>query len=768
MGGTARKAYAPRSRTQDERPITREHNSFSRGMYRDMPASDIPEMGEADIFNFNNFGKYLESRTGSIEWGDHENGIPAAELPESYGPYIFYGKASSDGLYNEYRLNVVAPGENYIWTWIGDDNSVGWFLGVDHGSGIVYEEVVDIIGPGSTGIIARTIPSVLLGDTEVQMAGTVVAPVHTIFFSEYHDKFIIHLGGNIYSSDDIAVSSWERITISGTPYSYDPNFGSLDVAANLSSMVEFIDRIAFFTNAGIYNINVAEGYFFQVNTAVPESLIEHINADTIDPQISVDDTTYKYGRKRVYSLSRITGNGVRDRQTPGSIVEWESGGALPDPDQNFRDYGVQFYLDESSAVGTAFNGDIRGLSPVTTKQDAPQSLQATHYSVYGTENMQLAEGIENLGNDPENLIWELDIPVSWITVVTVVSSPAADTYIVTLSNELPKGLLNVVVEEFNGDLAFIGIQGADIYYKTNRSLSPGNTTFLSYGLASVAGVFSFTGNTITASQAVDLTVGETVYFSGGQTAKVVSISSTTEFTVDSVSGLVVGDYFGGKMSAAPSGSFTIGAISYEAGFDSSVTDNTLYNRSDVYFMPNRFWEPMADGELGDIFGAFAFVGSRESQTVQYCQLAKNFERFFGQHNKPTQYHNLGDTATQISRFKGLMSVKCLASTITFSLTAYTVGGNVGAARFLFIINSANEVSDTIGCVGPWAVAKVDGSNTEMVLTNEPGLRVFNGTSYGANMLKDRILDDLKSIGQNFAVSYSDENGLIIWSVENDN
>lgn len=65
--------FNPRTRQTDERQITRVQTSFEEGVYKDIPASDVPDHGLVELKDMINYGTYLGSRPGSKLWGSLPN-----------------------------------------------------------------------------------------------------------------------------------------------------------------------------------------------------------------------------------------------------------------------------------------------------------------------------------------------------------------------------------------------------------------------------------------------------------------------------------------------------------------------------------------------------------------------------------------------------------------------------------------------------------------------------------------------------------------------
>ena len=75
-----------------------------------------------------------------------------------------------------------------------------------------------------------------------------------------------------------------------------------------------------------------------MNTSVPQVRIQDVGGQPDDSTLPDQTDKPCYGRKRSYSISRLSGVGERSRRTEGVKVLWETGGVAVEVDE--KDYGV--------------------------------------------------------------------------------------------------------------------------------------------------------------------------------------------------------------------------------------------------------------------------------------------------------------------------------------------------------------------------------------------------------------------------------------------
>ena len=74
------------------------------------------------------------------------------------------------------------------------------------------------------------------------------------------------------------------------------------------------------------------------------------------------------------------------------------------------------------------------------------------------------------------------------------------------------------------------------------------------------------------------------------------------------------------------------------------------------------------------------------------------------------------------------------------------------------------VDEQVGIKHYGGVCRVD-RKQQIVITNEPGIRIFNGEAYGENLATDRIVKILEKMKVGYACCYDPINGFTFWGLD---
>jgi len=355
------------------------------------------------------------------------------------------------------------------------------------------------------------------------------------------------------------------------------------------------------------------------------------------------------------------------------------------------------------------------------------------------------------GNNPEELIWEMEIPLVKIFKANLTNgskdftttSPIDRMWISTGFSETTLGLTRIAT------LATNGLSGTF----EDAVTAPSGEYSLSVGAKSLASV-TISGDTLTFGTAISLKVGQPIFFEDEIIRYVVGKTNQTVYTINNI---------------LPGSSSLTQIVGYEIGtidsINSEVRDYDITVRSETMAMVSRFWQPLDNADLGDFLTGFCLVTATGRPMVEYCQVSTGYEYLIGQHNKFYQYTKLDDNVRDISGFNGLFAVKCDGSTKAINSISYVSSGNPDVGRFVFVLSTITDTSKNIGVVGAWCSIKIDGDTTEWVLTSEPALRPFDGKQYGANVLERRMMNRLRNLSTQFSLGFHPQIGLVIWGVE---
>lgn len=744
--------FEQRSREQAERSITRNQNDFAFGVYNDIPSSEIPERGVYYLNNLQNLGFSVQTRSGTRNWGNYKTSEASVQFPNI-----------ADGI----SLSSVISGQGRrTWTSTSDNTfsvlDIGNFIVRQLDGKTVSEEILVYVDDKT--VTTRTSTSDT-GETEVVSIG---GPLNGWLYSDVWDRVIALVGDVVFVSKDRYMTEWYKAQFIGIPNGLDSLTTTAPTNA-ISTFEEYNNAIYFFNSGGIYKVEMSSYpyCFYKVNTSCPKRKIGDTGNLSTEPELPDGTEQYLYGRKRSYTISRLSGEGERDHRSPNVTIEWESGGVIVDETQD-RDYGVSWEYPKANYPADPDDGS-RAFPRVPTVPYGSilaeeDSIHATHLTVYGSLNIHPEYGISRSGNEPELLIFEEDIPV--VTVVNISvgaflrSTPFIDYYELGSGGEdVPDNIATSNgFASVDGETVVVGIDkdAGEMSFTKTTGINVGDVLAISFG-SDIPIKATKLGSNITidlVGSEKDITellqYGMPIYWSDGSIDYIKEYISNTEIVI-------------WEGTTQPSGKLSGALFSpRELKVTPSVSDADLKVRSEVRFMQSRFWTPVENSDLGVISGGFCFFARSNTEIVKYTQLSQKFEYFIGYHNEPLQNIAItNDVVKELRGFDNLVAIRCSGSTKAVSSSDYT-SNEYANSRYVFVVNNINETSKTIGSSGVGSSAKIFGTNSEWVITSEPALRMFDGINYGENVLDNKLMNKLLELQNSYSTWHDPNWGLIWW------
>jgi len=742
----SRKNLSPRYRQQDYRPKVYQQNSFKLGSYNDLPTTEVPSTATHLLYNTISRGSIVDSRMGTKRWGNPVENKTSARLPD----YVFS---------KSIIMTTLAPDKTRQWifnNWVLQQNAVGDYLTYYYNGKYISEKIISVDHNTGEGCFTET-----FNYDNITIANVNVGyPLGGIIYDDNSDRVFIAMGPDFYYCDGYYMESWNKL----------PFIGSLDSRPSYGiTSFDIKNKTVYgFNSNGLYKViaDATTPYFIKTNTPIPTKRIEHVDADIDNPEMPADvfpSGVTPYARKRVYTMSRLLEPGSKQRNELDKPPIWETGGVSTDNDANI-DFGIYWSEFECSPEHPHDN---------ITLYPAENSNQATHYSLYGTFNIERQEGIKEDGNNPEELIWELDIPVLNVFETTIFQEPGPDTYVLKLANSgiFPNYIsdydLNTDYKIINTDPALSGVIGPINYNITGIDRGTnhidisttydlgnvGDTVFITMGVENT-GVVNIYNDVITfTSMSHPPIEGDTIYIDTYPVTLTETLQyGPTEFIFK----------FTSPLNNFSDGIYNVAYNLAPRNVQSILTDSDLRARQEVRPMLMRFWTPIQNGALGVVHSAFCFIAQQDEVRLEYSQLSKGFEYLIGYHNKSFQFDELEDTISEISKFSTFVSVKCKTSTVSIPITKYTRSGYPSVGRFVYVLDMTTTVSNSIGSTGVGSSAKILGEDIEMVITNEPGLRIFDGNKYSENLFSEKLMTKLKLLISNYSTTYASDLGFVVF------
>ena len=247
-------------------------------------------------------------------------------------------------------------------------------------------------------------------------------------------------------------------------------------------------------------------------------------------------------------------------------------------------------------------------------------------------------------------------------------------------------------------------------------------------------------------------VGKTIHWYDGSTSIITGYTDRITVTVDTTT----------KASSAMTEDLL------GRNFSDVVMDETLDNRESDWPAIARFWSALPSGELGNVAPGFLTVAERLGEKAYYSQY--NFEVIYlvGHYRADYQFLEFKGRLTSIQDVPNQIIFFCQNSTwrtqtnVVNSIDDDRIGDTIA-------IQSGQSVIDGyIGAVDHNGIVDV-GIGQKMLLTSEPGIRLFDGYRYGENLVIDDlgrglILKDLQQMRHRFCAVYEPNlYGFIFWA-----
>ena len=192
-----------------------------------------------------------------------------------------------------------------------------------------------------------------------------------------------------------------------------------------------------------------------------------------------------------------------------------------------------------------------------------------------------------------------------------------------------------------------------------------------------------------------------------------------------------------------------------------INDEILSTRVRSFPLRSRFFTHLPRSPLGLFAFGFVFVANRGFGEIYYGSLADvdliGYHRDFNQTDQTIQ-----SPITHLSEIGGTVSIKTDRETYRLLPMEAFNGGNPQFNESFLVISPPQLITNTIGTLSSSHVDRVDNGH-ELILTSEPGVRIFNGDEYSENIAYGKIQETyIEKLEQNAIMKYIDGVGIIIW------
>jgi hypothetical protein len=225
------------------------------------------------------------------------------------------------------------------------------------------------------------------------------------------------------------------------------------------------------------------------------------------------------------------------------------------------------------------------------------------------------------------------------------------------------------------------------------------------------------GNTVTLISGPDFTdgVGELLFWEDGTVDLITAVSTSTATVSKS-----------GTKSLQVCAKNSIGR-NYNDGF----TDTLLDARASAFPANSRFLSALPNSDIGAITPGFMVVATENELRGYYSQYSSEFRYLAGHYASDTQFFILEDTIKELQKMPDHLVAWCKNSTYKFQTNVInTTDDGIAILSGQSVVDENIGISDRLGVIS-------FGQGYKMVVTSEPGIRLFDSYRYTENRLIDQ-------------------------------
>lgn len=196
-------------------------------------------------------------------------------------------------------------------------------------------------------------------------------------------------------------------------------------------------------------------------------------------------------------------------------------------------------------------------------------------------------------------------------------------------------------------------------------------------------------------------------------------------------------------------------------FCDTISDDTLRGRiSDRFSLFHRFWEELPDCDTGKLTTGWIYAAVRETKIAYYNQITQMREHLVGYYYPARQYLTYKDTILGFSDFTDIMAVYC-SGTTTVHPTNTFLRHSINKIQEAYIVAGQTVADSERGACdcGSW---KRLPDKKDLVITNEPRVRIFDGMSFSVDIADKRYTKTIEKFQKAMGIQYDGINGITIF------
>jgi hypothetical protein len=158
-----------------------------------------------------------------------------------------------------------------------------------------------------------------------------------------------------------------------------------------------------------------------------------------------------------------------------------------------------------------------------------------------------------------------------------------------------------------------------------------------------------------------------------------------------------------------------------------IPDSLLESRASFYQLQSQFASPMPNADIGALVPGFLATAKEDEVTGYYTQYNPDARYLVGHYQSDENFFVVDDPIKELQKMPDHLIVFCRNMTWKFQTNVINESLGTGILSGQSVVDEKLGVSDRAGVIAM-------GIGLKIVITNEPGIRTFDGYRYGENML----------------------------------
>lgn len=395
--------------------------------------------------------------------------------------------------------------------------------------------------------------------------------------------------------------------------------------------------------------------------------------------------------------------------------------------------------------------------PLRTDSITLRAWHWSHYGVYVTKDVGINgfDPVTGGGNDPERYIWCYDLRIAGAFYATKDTNGVVTAAV----GEFERADVGSVLEWDDGDRDVI-----TAYISVTQVVVGGGRLYpedVKTGACAIGNGLVFrgsqTGNTVTRIKGASFAAGDvrkTIFFADGSKSIITGyVDADTVRVHDSANKVLQG--------------YTMDP--QYRNFNDTITEANLDSRSGSWLLRNRFWSDLPLTNGGVVVPGFLFTFVRGEQNLYYCQLPRARKYLAGYYNAAHQLDTSAKDGIQhLAEFPNRVVIYCTNSTYAGPTNESRSEKTDRAGEVVVIFLGLQVMDSNIGVVDYGSIRYKD-VGRQIMITNEPAVREFDGFQYGPNLAEDpkngmeRMMSWLRR-WQNATASAYKDGEYIVWGL----